>query len=361
MIEYRHGGDPRSDLNRFGIDERTLLDFSVNLNSLGPPDIIRDIWPDLLNSIEGYPSVEGEGIAHYYCDMFGLSPENLIAANGSTEMIYLTPRALGLKSVVIITPSYHDYERASMLAGAKVTRLPLSAGDEFAFPEKGRIIEAVRDADGLWLGRPNNPTGTMVSKEYIFELAEEFPEKWFIVDEAFIQFVEGWEEKSLLKDLIRPNILVLHSLTKFYAIAGLRLGGIAGGREAISRIKMAKEPWTVNGLADRVAPMLLGCKDYESRTRSLVSKERERIYKKLRESNGIRVFPPSANFFLCQWERGGNLDELIVHLLKNGVYVRDCRNFAGLEEGFFRFGLKSRENNDLLIFLLSSFPERGNV
>ncbi len=355
-MEYQHGGNPQSDLVRFGLIDRPALDFSVNLNSQGPPEIVHNNWMELLKNIEGYPSVDGDGIAYYYQNRFGLSPENFLASNGSTEMIYLVPRMLRFKSIVIITPSYHDYERASLLAGADVIRFPISARDGFTFPEIINVIEIIKDVDALWLGRPNNPTGTLVSKEDVLELAKRFPDKWFIVDEAFIQFVEDWEEKSLLNETVRPNILVLHSLTKFYALAGLRMGGVAGGKEAISRIKEAKEPWSINGIADKVAPLLLDCTDYEQRTLSLVAKERNRIYQKLNELEGIRPFPSSANFILCQWSRGRNLDDLILHLLMNSVYVRDCRNFSGLQEGFFRVGIKSARDNETLISLLASSP-----
>ena len=196
----------------------------------------------------------------------------------------------------------------------------------------------------------------MVSKEQILELARQFPDAWFVVDEAFIQFVEEWKQKSLLIGPPRPNILVIHSLTKFYALAGLRLGAVIGDDETILRLKKEKEPWTVNGLSEKAAGLLLECEEYEEKTVFLVSKERQRIYQKIKGLEGIRVFPGSANFFLCQWRRGLRLDDLLYHLLSHGVYVRDCRNFPGLDEGFFRFGLKSSDKNDRLISLIVSFP-----
>jgi threonine-phosphate decarboxylase len=300
--------------------------------------------------------MEGKGVSRYYQKRFGLSPVNILAGNGSTELIYLVPRALRFEKVAIITPSYHDYERASIMAGATVIRVPTSVEKEFVFTSTTDLPAILKEVDALWLGRPNNPTGSMVSKEQILELAQRFPDTWFIVDEAFIQFVEDWENKSLLNETPRANILVLHSLTKFYALAGLRLGGLVGDAEAILRLKKGKEPWTVNGISEKVAGVLLECEDYEQKTASMISKERERIYRRIMELDGIRVFPPSANFFLCQWSRGLNLDDLFRYLLSNGIYVRDCRNFPGLEGGFFRFGLKSSWENDALISLIASSP-----
>ena len=353
--QYTHGGTPQVDLARFGMTERTVLDFSANLNFLGPPAIIKEKWEGIFDIIKYYPSIEGTGVTYYYRKKFGISSRNFLAGNGSTEMIYLVPRALRFRRVVVITPSYHDYERASMIAGAKVVRRPLFPENEFAFPGVGDFIEVLEDADALWLGRPNNPTGTLFAKESVLELAGLFPEKWFIIDEAFIQFLNGWEEKSLLIGQTRANILVIHSLTKFYAIAGLRIGGIMGDGEVISRLREEKEPWTINGAADRIAPLLLECIDYEKETQSVIKKERKRIFRLLDALDGITPLPPSANFILCKWTRTNNMDDLMRYLLLNGAYVRDCRNFCGLENNFFRIGLRSPDENDQLVSLLSSF------
>jgi threonine-phosphate decarboxylase len=353
--KYLHGGVPRSDLARLGLSERTILDFSVNLNFLGPPEIIRERWGELWEATENYPSVEGDGIAMFYREKFGVCSENFLSGNGSTEMIYLVPRVLGINRVAIITPSYHDYERASILAGAGVKRLPLLIAQEFSCPEMETLADSLKGADAIWIGRPNNPTGTLFPKEFLLELAGKFEEKLFIVDEAFIQFVDGWEDESFLVEKVKPNILVIHSLTKFYAIAGLRLGGVKGPEGIISRMRAAKEPWTVNGVADRIAPLLLECPDYEKKTRLITAKERERIFVGLKALSGVRAFPPSANFILCQWTRTKDLDDLIRHLLSNGIYIRDCRNFPGLEDNLFRVGLRSPEENDQLISLICNY------
>ena len=356
---YQHGGAPQYDLSRLGLRKQPVLDFSVNLNCLGPPAIVREKWGEFLETIGDYPSVEGDGITRYYREKFGISSENFLSGNGSTEMIYLVPRVLGFDRVVVISPSYHDYERASSLAGAEVERFPLSPERGFSYPGMERLMDSLKGADAIWIGRPNNPTGTMFPKELLLEIAARFEEKLFIVDEAFIQFTDRWEEGSFLTEESRPNILVIHSLTKFYALAGLRLGGIKGTEGVISRLRAAKEPWSVNGVADRIAPLLLDCSDYEKETCSATAKERKRIFSGLQDLPGVTAFPSSANFILCRWTRTKGLDDLIRHLLANGIYIRDCRNFPGLEDNFFRVGLRAPDENDHLIFLISSFSDHS--
>lgn len=355
-IQYRHGGSPELDLARFSLADRTVLDFSVNLNALGFPEIIKHKWKEILDVIEAYPSLEGDGVSRYYREKFGIPSRDFLAGNGSTEMIYLIPRVLKMKRILVITPSYNDYERASVLAGSVVTRVPLSSDAAFSFPDMNDLISALNNSDGLWLGRPNNPTGNLFPKGQLLELADMFPDHLFIIDEAFIQFIDRWTDKSLMTGQRRPNIIVVHSLTKFYALAGLRIGGVIGHSKTISRLRQEKEPWTVNGIADKVAPLLLECADYEKRTLHDAAMERKRIFEKLEQIDGIIPFPCSANFILCQWTKTKDLDDLVHHLLENSAYVRDCRNFPGLENNFFRIGLRSPDDNDKLMSILSSFP-----
>jgi len=352
---YRHGGTPGFDLRRLNLPEMPVCDFSVNINPLGVPLLIKERWSEFVSAVERYPSMHGDGVASYYDQKCNLSPPNILAGNGSTEMIYLVPRVLHFRHALIVTPSYHDYDRASLLSGASVERYPLSPEEEFSFPDVDRIVPALKNADAVWIGRPNNPTGSLMPKHIIEELAHLFPHKWFIVDEAFIQFVDSWEEQSLLCGEPRANILVIHSLTKFYALTGLRLGGIVGPEEIISRLRRAKEPWTVNGVAETIAPLLLACTDYEQETRALVAAERKKLFQSLEMIDGITPFPSTVNFILCRWHKTENLDDLMHHLLSQGAYIRDCRNFPGLEHGFFRIGFRTPQENDLLVSLLASF------
>ena len=353
---HRHGGTPRLDFLRFDLAERPVLDLSVNLNPLGPPAVIRDRWMEMIESIHDYPTLEGEGAIHYYCHKFGISPENCMAGNGSTEIIYMVPRVLGIGRVLIVVPSYNDYIRAATLAGASVLRYPLLPERPFSSIDHERIIEMLKDADALWLGNPNNPTGSLFPKECLMECAVKYPEKWIIIDEAFMPFVEERDEYSFATAPLRKNVLVIHSITKFFALAGLRLGGIMGHESVISRLRRAKEPWTVNGIAEKISPLLLECGEYEEETRSLITRERARLLRALESIEGILPYPSSGNFILCQWKLTGNLDDLLKYLLSEGIYIRDCRNFSGLEENYFRLAVSLPEENDQLISTLSAFP-----
>jgi threonine-phosphate decarboxylase len=353
-LQHHHGGRPERDFVRLSVEPTPVVDFSVNLNPLGCPELVRSRWKELREGIDSYPSLDGDGIATYLRERLGLGKENVLGSNGSTEMIYLVPRALGLRRVAVVSPCYHDYFRASILAGADVQRIHLSPDDRFRPLSLEGLAAALEDADALWLGNPNNPTGTFAPRELLSDLAERFPRKRLIVDEAFMPFDAAWKEESLAVPPVLPNVLVIHSLTKFYGLAGLRLGGITSSAEVIERLRRFKEPWTVNSVCEALAPLLLETGDYEAETRRLVAGERSRLLAALGEVEGLTVFPSRANFLLCRWDKEPDLDPLLRRLLARGICVRDCRNFPGLEAGYFRVAVRTPEDNDRLVEELAS-------
>ena len=350
-----HGGEPEQDFARLGIHPRPVLDFSVSTSPLGPPAPVREAWAGLFEEVSSYPGSAQEGIRAYYATRYSVPAASVLGGNGSTELIYLVPRALGLKRIAVISPSYHDYERASRLAGARVCRVELSPEDDFAPPGFDCLKKALSRADALFLGSPSNPTGTVFPPDTLLRLAREFPGKWILVDEAFGQFLDRHSELTLIRPgQLLPNILIFQSLTKFYALPGLRLGALIGHPDAVARLQSAKEPWTLNRVADRIAAILAGCGDYDLELRRLVRSERERMGAKMAALDGVRSFPATANFFLARWTATGDIDDLLRGLLGKGLYVRDCRNFPGLEDDFFRFAVRQPDENDSLLSAITA-------
>lgn len=349
-VLHRHGGDPGADLTRLGITPRPVVDFSVNVSPLGVPEKIKSAWPALLDSVERYPTVNGKGVLRYYQERFGLRPECVLPGNGSSETIYLALGRLGFRHVAVVSPTFCEYEHALSLAGAEVKQIPIEEASGFAPPKPARLDEALAVSDALVLCNPNNPTGTRFAAQDLIDIASRNPDKVVLVDEAFVQFVDTWEDTSLLSDArIRPNLLVFHSLTKLYAVPGIRLGAVVGHPDTISRLKPHVPPWSVNAVAEAIALLLTDCLGYESAVRDLTATERVRIGKALGNAGGIRLFDTGTNFFLAKWTKTPNLDDLLRLLFEQGLYVRDCRNFPGLEVGFFRFGIRLPLENDLLV------------
>lgn len=351
--EHIHGGDPERELKRLGLAPRRVLDFSVNVSPLGVPEEIKNIWNDLFGEIESYPTVDGWGVVHYYEKRFGLDPSRILAGNGSTESIYLAPRGLGLRKVVVINPSFHDYTRASLAAGAELIPVELEANAGFAPPDMSVLEEALASSDGLFVGNPNNPTGTVFPRQLLLDLAATFPSKWLLVDEAFVQFLDRPDAISLIKEQTPPaNILVFHSLTKFFALPGLRLGAVVGHQDVISRLRQLKEPWSVNRIAEKVALKLIDCADYEEKLANLIRRERPRVFARLKKIAGFQPFEPAANFLLVRWTQTDELDDFLLFMMRSGIHLRDCRNFPGLEDNFFRMAIRQPEENDQVLSLM---------
>ncbi|MEM7586242.1 MAG: threonine-phosphate decarboxylase CobD [Acidobacteriota bacterium] len=370
---HLHGGDPARDLARFGLGPRQVRDFSVNLSPLGPPPKIRELWPELWRLVEGYPSLDGAGVRAFYHERFGLPADRVLAGNGATELIYLAPRALGLERVAYLPPAYDDYRRATELAGAEA--IPIVRSDPLITPEAELLDQGLDSADALFVGQPNNPTGALLDPLILRRLARAHPKKWLLVDESFIQFTDDFPQTSLalqtsparadsisdpLDHALPENVVVFHSLTKFYALAGLRLGAAIATPETLARLRAVKEPWTVNAIADRVARELASCRTYERRVRHLVREERARLSQRLSTFDGVDLQPGSANFLLARWTLSP-LDELLRDLLQDGICVRDARNFQGLEDGWFRLAVRGHDDNSHLLASLKRLTRQPGI
>ncbi len=347
--EHIHGGNAVYEFERLGIEQKPVIDFSVNINPFGPPNQINKIWPSLSHTISDYPSINGEGIVKYFRDRFGLGSESIVPGNGSTELIYQAMQAFAPKNTVVITPSFHDYTRSAVLYGSDITEIDSNSQNAFEIPDIESIRDKFENADALFIGNPNNPTGAQFARENIHYLAEDFPDKIILVDEAFIQFVDNIRDASLLYSDFHPNIIVFHSLTKFYALAGLRIGAVLGHPDTIGVIRKYQIPWNINCIADKITPLLNDCTDYEQMTIATIQSEKQRIIHSFKSINGITIYPSNANFLLAKWDVTDYLDDLLSFLLTNGFYVRDCRNFPGLQDNYFRFAIRDTADNDLLL------------
>jgi threonine-phosphate decarboxylase len=344
LYHHRHGG---AQLTSAAQGRMAAIDFSVNISPISPP--IGALSLDSF-ALQVYPSIDGRGIKEYYTGKFGFDGAMVLPLNGAIEGIYLLPRALELRRLLLLSPSFYEYERAGRIAGAEITFFPLAAENGFRLPSIELLADALLHADAFVAANPNNPTGTEVPPEMIMALASRFPEKWFILDEAFIQFTAAFPDNSLMgKVMALKNVIVVHSLTKFYALPGLRLGAVIAHPDVIRRLLNFKEPWTVNAIAESVAPLLLECGEYEEKLRTMIFAERERITESFSTIAGMKLAGGAANFFLAQWQGGCSFDRLLLYLSGKEIYLRDCRNFSGLEENYFRFAVRRPDENSVFL------------
>jgi adenosylcobyric acid synthase len=343
----RHGGNLRKIALASGKPAGEILDFSANINPLGPPEGFRPLISARTGDLVHYPDPECTDLVAAFSVRYGVSPEEILMGNGSTELLFLLPQILGKGRALIPVPAYLDYARAAELAGLAVEPLPLREEAGFA-PDLAAIEAKLTGDEILFLGRPNNPTGRMIPAAALRESAARHPETAFVIDEAFADFAP--EAESLIASGRPGNIIILKSLTKFYAMPGLRLGGVVATPEQIRRLRGRMPPWSVNTLAQAAGAAGLRDRAYAEETLRFVRDRREELVAALGRLPGLTVYPGAANFLLLRSDHG-KLDapEIAWSLLSDGIAVRDCSNFTGLDRRFFRIAVRTAAENDRLL------------
>jgi threonine-phosphate decarboxylase len=300
-----------------------------------------------------YPEPYCQNLKLDFAHLLNIHPDNLLFGNGSIELIYLLLFALKAKRVGIPIPSFSEYEYASKNIGAEC--LFIKTKDDLKI-KVDNLIEYLPKIDILFLANPNNPTGQIFSKKELLYLLSEVRrfKVLLIMDEVFIDFIKDNSSVSLIKNAIHSEwLIVLRSLTKFFAIAGLRLGYIVAYKGLIKKINQFQYPWAVNTLAQLAAKTLIKDTGYINKSRQFVLKEKDFLFNKLVKINCLSVYPPSANFILCKIERGKyNARKLAKVLAMQGILIRDCSNFRGLNDRYFRVAVRTRRENLKLISTL---------
>lgn len=340
-----HGGNVFQASLETGIPVSELLDFSASINPLGVPDSVAAVIRDNIGLLVHYPDPFADGISRDLSQHLGVPARSLVCGNGSTELIYLLVRALRPRRVMIPAPTFSEYERACVLnEGASCTRYDLSSQDGFAI-DLGQFIAAMAGCNMAFLCNPNNPTGRLVEREAVLDLvrAAKRADCLLVLDEAFIDFTP---DQSLVKDVEgNSHLIVLRSLTKFYALSGLRIGYGIFPDQIVQRIRGHKEPWTVNTLAQLAAATAIRDRAYQEQTTTVISAEKKYFEQSFRDL-GIEFFPASANYYLLRISRG---KEVASALRKKGILVRDCSNFASLDGSYVRVAVRSRKENSRLL------------
>ena len=359
-----HGGNIQEICSRYGLEPGGLLDFSANINPLGYPPALSKTLREGLPSILHYPDINCTMLRRAIAQKTRHKEEEILIGNGSTELMYLIPRAFRPQEGLVFEPTYSEYGRALRLAGANVEKR-ISTVDTSFRPDlksvsgrRGVLQYAPTGGQSqvVFLCNPNNPTGDLIKKEEILALVEGLPQSLIVVDEAFMDFVDEPHKYTVLPEAGRvKNLIVLRSMTKFFGYPGLRLGYMVAHREVISQAEGHKEPWTVNALAQLAGEAALRDEDFIFRSREYVASEKSFLYGELSSLGGINPIPPTVNFITSKITLEGltsaGLKEM---LIRKGLLIRDCSNFPGLDDKYFRVAVRRREENLLLLQALGA-------
>ena len=332
LRECEHGG--------FAV--RGVTDFSVNLNPYGPPDFVFNVLKACMGEIKNYPDVESVQLKALIARKFGCLESEVLVGAGVSELIQLVAIGFVKKRAVIPAYTYGEYEKSVRMMGADVKKIEMP-GLELK-PEL--ISEAMQPDDVVFLCNPNNPTGQYIPDDGLSLLIDEAErvDALLVLDEAYIDFVnDAFPSHSYLSST--GNLLILRSLTKSFAIPGVRVGYALGSETIISVLRQLKAPWSVSVFAQRIGEAVLGAAGdkFIEDTRGKISKSKRRLEREL----GVHS---DANFYI--FDTGRVASEVRAELLSRGLAVRDCTSF-GLPS-HIRFAVRKDEENEILMEMLKN-------
>jgi len=320
------------DIYKYG--QKITSNFSSNIFSKQNFPALREHIYSCLHLVHSYPEPDAHSLSALLSKKHGIDTENFCVTNGATEAIYLIAQAYrGNKSSIII-PTFSEYEDACRIHNHKLS-----------------FVKELQDIDPftemVWLCNPNNPTGVTYDIDYLKDTVKQYPHTVFVFDQSYGYFTNKkvWDIREAAE---YKNVILLHSMTKQYAVPGLRLGYITAHKDIIKHIGKFRMPWSVNALAIEAGKFLIN-----NITESLDIKkylaETVRLQDVLKHILGLKVFSTDTHFFLCKLENR-KASFLKEYLIDNyGILIRDASNFRGLDDRYFRIATQSPEENNLLV------------
>ncbi len=354
----QHGGNVLQMAHKFGVDPRMVLDFSANINPMGLPDSLKSALIENIGCLEHYPDIDYTELNQTLAQHVGCQTEWVLPGNGATELIFLWVHYFRPKTALLVEPSFAEYRRALERYECQIQSFDLKEPNGFALDDS--LLDALSaDLDCLFLCTPNNPTGLMPSHsllEAVIDKCQALHIGLFI-DESFIDFLPNNPGCSKLLDG-NPHLYILRSMTKFYAMPGLRLGYLLSSNQLLlDTIRAQREPWTINAFAALSAQVVLNDDDYTEATHTWLNQQQTYLYHALCEFAALEVFKPSANYLFFKLNIA-NFD-LQSALMKQQILIRHCANYPGLNHQFYRVAVKSEVDNKRLIEALKECLPNG--
>ena len=363
-----HGGNIFQFAHEQRIEPYEVVDFSANINPLGPSQRGLDALNSQLRYISHYPDATNDDVLNAIADTYGMDKHQIIVGNGAAELLYAICRLPGYTGAFVPAPGFSEYKEALEASkipvrdifyrpreddnGLPYFEVPYLALETFAAELKGQDGRII-----VFLGNPNNPDGTLLDKDHIRTVASMLKDanSLLVIDESFIDFVGNdplQDNEHSIRSLVNEfdNIIVVHSFTKFYAVPGLRIGAAFTNETLITQLQQYIPSWSVNTLAQAYTKAALNDVDYIKRTKQELNEERAFMYNALDAIEGITVYPPSANFILFQVNQEGITANYINEELKKyNMIVRNCDSYVGLTNHWVRIAIKDHDTNIKLV------------
>ncbi|MFC1992287.1 pyridoxal phosphate-dependent aminotransferase [Chloroflexota bacterium] len=355
LDECPHGGINYAELRRAGVAPEGIIDFSVCTNPYMPPPKITEMRLDSL-SIKQYPDTEAIDLKQRLFERLRVPSDNILVGSGTTELIRLIALAYLRQEdyVLVLEPTYGEYEVTSVIAGAKLVKQRAKAEDGFALKleETVSLIKKYRPRI-VFICNPNNPTGRYLPRREIEAVLDAVGDGLLVLDEVYVAFVEqGWASIDLCS---QGNIVILRSMTKDYGLAGLRLGYSIASREITDSLHRIRPPWSVNTIAQMVGAIVLMDNEYLEHTKEKIREARRYLINGLSQL-GFQPLPSDTHFFLI---KVGKAKSFRSALLKHGIQVRDCASFQLPE--YVRIVTRTLPECQKLIATIETLMRQGEI
>ena len=354
-----HGGNVHkaSRLLHTSLDQ--ILDFSANINPLGMSRKGLDAVKDALQDVIHYPDPDMTHLYSITSELWNIPKECIVFGNGAAELIYAICRLPQIEGVYVPAPGFSEYSHGAKSCGLPIVEYPLEF-DEHIFSFSYDLNTMLQDLQQskhqlVFIGNPNNPCGTLWKQESceLFELCKK-KGHYLVFDESFIDFLgDTYSMRNYVKEY--DNVIVVHSLTKFYAVPGLRIGAMMANPMITQFIKDHIPAWSVNHIAQIYSEEALQDVDYIKRTRKVLNEENEWLYNELTKIEPLQCIGPSVNYILCHLHEQYSLEDMIQNLYHQSILLRDCSQYTGLGPNWFRVAVKTREQNQQLIQALQAY------
>lgn len=349
--KHQHGGD----VYRY----KGCIDFSANCNPLGTPESVIRAAAESAARMADYPDVRCQKLREALSAYEGVGPKMLYLGNGAAEVIFSLCLAVRPQKALVPAPTFAEYEQALSSVGCPVEHVSLREEDGFRVDET--FVHAIEEKkpEIVFLCNPNNPTGVLTSRDLLIRILEacERVGSRLVLDECFNDFIrerERYTMKAYLKD--HPGLFILKAFTKRYAMAGIRLGyGLSADPELLDQMEAVTQPWNVSSLAQAAGVAALKEEAYVDAGRRLIWEERDYLKKGLADLR-FKLYDSQANYVF--FYSGVSLWEACKD---RGILIRDCSNYPGLGEGYYRVAVRTHEENLRLLQVLREIIEGGEA
>ena len=313
------------------------INFSSNVYQSPAIPALQQYLADQLHLITRYPEPDAASLKQLLSETYQIPEHKLWVTNGAIEAIYLIAQAFQNQRATILTPTFSEYADASRIHNIAI---------QYIY----NIDDFKGDSELCWLCNPNNPTGTYLDDKTLIALSKKCPQTTFVVDESYLAFIQG-SRSSVFAYQDLPNVITLHSLTKCFAIPGLRLGYFSASEALIQKISHYAMPWSVNQLAIEAGKFLTKYKDKFAVPLVDLLNETDALRHKINQIPMLSALPTETHFFLVHIQNEIMTASELKKILgeEHGILIRDCVNFEGLTPYYFRIATQKKEANESLI------------